>query len=127
MADLLITGISGYIGQAVARLALARGHRVGGTYLNHRPDSLAAAGCELVRAAIEDLPALIDAARPDVVLHTAAAWSTEAEAQAAIVEGTRGVAAGLPAGGQPADPHVDRPGVRRRAPALSRETIRPRR
>ena len=42
---------------------------------------------------VEEIPGLIESLRPDVILHTAAAWQTEAEAQAVIVEGTRGIAA----------------------------------
>ncbi|MGE5603135.1 MAG: SDR family oxidoreductase [Nitrososphaerales archaeon] len=89
---LLITGISGYVGSAVAALALASGHRVTGTYLHHTPTAPALAPCRLVRAPVEEIPAMIASLRPDVVLHTAAAWSTPAEAQAVIVEGTRGIA-----------------------------------
>lgn len=89
MATLLITGVSGYVGQAVAPLAAAAGLRVTGTYFNHPPQL---GGCELVRASVEDIPALIESLRPDVVLHTAAAWRTAEEARAVIVEGSRGIA-----------------------------------
>lgn len=89
---LLITGISGYVGRNVAPLAVAAGHTVTGTYLHHEVDPATLPGCDLRRTAIDHIPALIDALRPDVVLHTAAAWRTEAEAQAVIVEGTRRIA-----------------------------------
>jgi dTDP-4-dehydrorhamnose reductase len=92
MTTLLITGISGYVGSAVAALALASGRRVIGTYLNHIPVTRALASCELVHASVEQIPALIASLRPDIVLHAAAAWRTEAEAQTVIVEGTRGIA-----------------------------------
>ena len=91
MATLLITGVSGYVGQAVAPLAAAAFASVVGAYFRHPPvDSLE--GVSGVRAAIEEVPALIRAQRPDVVLHTAAAWRTEEEAQAVIVNGTHGIA-----------------------------------
>lgn len=90
---LLLTGISGYVGAAVARPAQASGYRVIGTYLRHAPDAASLAGCELVRAAVEQIPELIATLRPDVVLHAAAAWRTEAEAETVIVQGTRGIAA----------------------------------
>jgi dTDP-4-dehydrorhamnose reductase len=89
---LLITGISGYVGRNAAPLAIAAGHTVTGTYLHHEVDPATLPGCDLHRTAIDHIPALIDALRPDVVLHTAAAWPTEAEAQAVIVEGTRRIA-----------------------------------
>ncbi len=87
---LLITGVSGYVGQAIAPLAASAGYRVVGTWFTHEPRALP--DCDLRRAAVDEIPALIAALRPDVVLHTAAAWRTEAEAQAVIVEGTRGIA-----------------------------------
>lgn len=90
MTHLLITGVSGYVGLAVEPLAAAAGHRVTGTYLHHLLAALD--GCALVHASIEQIPGLIASLRPDVVLHTAAAWRTEAEAQQVIVEGTRGIA-----------------------------------
>lgn len=96
MATLLITGVSGYVGQAVARLGAAAGLSVIGTYLSHPPQP---AGCSLVRAPVEEIPALIHALRPDVVLHTAAAWRTESEARSVIVEGTRGIALAASAAG----------------------------
>jgi dTDP-4-dehydrorhamnose reductase len=92
MTTLLITGVSGYVGSAVAPLALASGYRVIGTYLNHIPVTPALASCELVHASVEQIPVLIASLRPDIVLHAAAAWRTEAEAQTVIVEGTRGIA-----------------------------------
>lgn len=91
-AALLITGISGYVGGAVAAVAAAAGHRVTGTYLHHPPDRMVVPGCNTLRVAVEDIPALIGSLQPDAILHTAAAWRTEAEARAVIVEGTRGIA-----------------------------------
>ncbi len=90
MKNLLITGVSGYVGGAVGPLAAAAGFRIVGTWLSHDPGPLP--GCELVRAAVDQVPALIRSLRPDVVLHTAAAWRTEDEARAVIVEGARGIA-----------------------------------
>jgi dTDP-4-dehydrorhamnose reductase len=90
--NLLITGISGYVGRHAGPLAAAAGYRVMGTFFSHAPDPAAVPGCEFVRASVEQMPALIADLRPDVILHSVAAWRTEAEAQAVIVEGTRGVA-----------------------------------
>jgi dTDP-4-dehydrorhamnose reductase len=91
MNTVLITGISGYVGRAAGAAAAAARYRVTGTFLHHAPDPAALRGCELVRASVEQIPDLIASLKPDVVLHTAAAWRTEAEAQAVIVEGTRGI------------------------------------
>lgn len=91
MIGLLITGISGYVGRAVAPLATAAFASVTGTYHRHAPPS-SPAGVAAVHAPIEAIPALIRDLRPAVVLHTAAAWLTEDEAQAVIVDGTRGIA-----------------------------------
>ncbi|MCU0508826.1 MAG: SDR family oxidoreductase [Anaerolineae bacterium] len=88
---LLITGVSGYVGRAVAPPAAAAFASVTGTYHRHAP-AASPEGVTLTPAAIEEIPALIRALRPDVVLHTAAAWRTEEEARAVIVEGTRGIA-----------------------------------
>jgi dTDP-4-dehydrorhamnose reductase len=91
MTSILITGVSGYVGQAVAPLAAAAFASVAGAYFRN-PPALSPEGVDCARATIAELPALIRKLRPDVVLHTAAAWRTEAEAQAVIVEGTRGIA-----------------------------------
>jgi dTDP-4-dehydrorhamnose reductase len=91
MTSLLITGVSGYVGQAVAPLATASFSSVTGTYFRNPPrKSLAGVTC--VPAATDEIPALIRDLRPGVVLHAAAAWRTEDEARAVIVEGTRGIA-----------------------------------
>jgi dTDP-4-dehydrorhamnose reductase len=86
---LLVTGVSGYVGRAVAPLAAAAGFFVTGTYLNHVPDLN---GCDAVRAAVDEIPVLIESLRPEVVLHTAAAWRSADEANAVIVQGSRGIA-----------------------------------
>ncbi len=91
MTSLLITGISGYVGRAVASLATASFASVTGTYFR-KPPLNSPGSVNAVRAAIDEVPALIRELRPDVVLHTAAAWRTEDEARAVIVEGTRRIA-----------------------------------
>jgi dTDP-4-dehydrorhamnose reductase len=92
MTSILITGVSGYVGQAVAPLATAAFASVTGAYFRHHP-VLVPDGLRCLCAPIGEIPALILDLRPDVVLHTAAAWRTEEEAQAVIVAGTRGIAA----------------------------------
>jgi dTDP-4-dehydrorhamnose reductase len=64
---------------------------VTGTYFRNPPANLPG-GVDSVPAPIDEIPTLIRKLRPDVVLHTAAAWRTEEEARAIIVEGTRGIA-----------------------------------
>jgi dTDP-4-dehydrorhamnose reductase len=66
--------------------------QVTGTYLHHVPDAGGLQDCDLRRATIDEVPALVDSLHPDVILHTAAAWRTEAEARAVVVDGTRGIA-----------------------------------
>lgn len=89
-ATLFITGISGYVGQAAAAQAATAGFAVTGAYFRNAPSALPSS-VALHRAAIDQIPALIRRLRPDVILHAAAAWRTEEEAQAVIVDGTRGI------------------------------------
>ena len=91
MGSLLITGVSGYVGREVARLATPAFASVAGTFHRNRPAG-DTRGVTLIAAGIDEIPALIRGLRPDAVIHTAAAWRTEAEARAVIVEGTRGIA-----------------------------------
>jgi GDP-4-dehydro-6-deoxy-D-mannose reductase len=68
---LLITGIGGFVGLHLARLLLARGERVSGTWLDSRPDL---PGAELHEADLLDPAALaraVEAAAPDAVVHLA--------------------------------------------------------
>jgi dTDP-4-dehydrorhamnose reductase len=89
---LLITGISGYIGSTVAPVAAAGGYSVMGTYFQHRPDAARLSGITPFQASLIQTAGIITDLRPDVILHTAAAWRTEEEAQATIVDGTRSIA-----------------------------------
>lgn len=68
---ILITGISGFVGSRLTRLALARGDRVSGTYVDARP---ALEGVDLYEADLLDRPALeraMQAASPDAVVNLA--------------------------------------------------------
>jgi GDP-4-dehydro-6-deoxy-D-mannose reductase len=67
----LVTGVSGFVGSRLARLLLARGDRVAGTYLAERPEL---PGVELFEADLLDGPALeraVAAADPEAVVHLA--------------------------------------------------------
>jgi dTDP-4-dehydrorhamnose reductase len=64
---------------------------VTGTTFRSQPSHMPL-GVAAVRASVEEIPALIRELRPDVVLHTAAAWRSEEEARSVIVEGTGGIA-----------------------------------
>ena len=86
---ILITGASGYLGQATFRAALAAGYPVAGTYHRHHP---ALSGRFLAALDIgrpDAVRLLIAALRPAAIVHTAAAWNTVEEAEKTIVEGTR--------------------------------------
>jgi GDP-4-dehydro-6-deoxy-D-mannose reductase len=67
----LITGIGGFVGSRLARLLLARGDRVGGTWIDAMP---AMEGVELHEADALDRAALeraVRAAAPDAIVHLA--------------------------------------------------------
>ncbi len=67
----LITGVSGFVGRALAAGLVARGHAVGGTYVEQKPPEL---GIELYRADLLDRVAIGEAVRrfhPDRVAHLA--------------------------------------------------------
>jgi GDP-4-dehydro-6-deoxy-D-mannose reductase len=67
----LITGVGGFVGSRLARLLLARGDRVSGTYVDARPDL---EGAELFEADLLDRAALeraVGAAAPDAIVNLA--------------------------------------------------------
>ncbi|MFL6232516.1 MAG: NAD-dependent epimerase/dehydratase family protein [Thermoanaerobaculia bacterium] len=67
----LITGIAGFVGSRLARLLLAKGDRVSGTYIDARPDL---PGAQLFEADLLDLAALervMEEADPDAVVNLA--------------------------------------------------------
>lgn len=72
--DVFVTGASGYIGSAVTRLLVARGHRVRGLARSDAAEAtVRAAGAAPVRGGLTDLPVLAAAAAAgDAVVHTAA-------------------------------------------------------
>ncbi|MGX2997192.1 NAD-dependent epimerase/dehydratase family protein [Streptomyces sp. JNUCC 64] len=72
--DVFITGASGYIGSALTRTLVARGHRVRGLARSDAAEaSVRANGGEPVRGGLADLAVLADsAAAGDAVVHTAA-------------------------------------------------------
>lgn len=91
---LLITGLSGFIGQELARqLRVHSGFEVVGTYLHHPVayDHIRSVPLDIAdRAAVD---ALWQAVHPDVVIHCAAVFNDPAQFQSSIVAGTANVAA----------------------------------
>jgi GDP-4-dehydro-6-deoxy-D-mannose reductase len=69
----LVTGVGGFVGSRLARLLLAHGERVSGTFFEETP-ALSAAGVTLYEADVLDAAALAEAVRaadPDAVVHLA--------------------------------------------------------
>ncbi|MCU0502152.1 MAG: SDR family oxidoreductase [Anaerolineae bacterium] len=90
---ILITGASGYVGQAIFQEAARAGYPVVGAY--HR-QQLARPGGVWMPLDLRDaagVARLITELRPAAIVHAGAAWATPDEAQATIVDGTRTVAA----------------------------------
>lgn len=96
---ILITGVSGFVGEHFARMFAAAGEEVVGTFLTH-PISIPRV--DAVAVDLTDAGAvwrLVDAVRPAAIVHCAAAtrtgWCEEhpAEARGAIVEGTANLCA----------------------------------
>ncbi|WP_283136057.1 NAD-dependent epimerase/dehydratase family protein [Rhizohabitans arisaemae] len=81
--DILITGASGFIGSALTRVLVARGHRVRGLARSDTAEAkVRSAGAEPVRGSLTDVAVLArEAAAGDGVVHTAA---TEGEDRPAV-------------------------------------------
>lgn len=89
---LLVTGASGYVGQALTRHPACRGFGgVAGTFLSQ---PISAAGWDLYQIDITDraaVAALWDAVRPTHVIHTAANFHNPAALADSVVTGTQAV------------------------------------
>lgn len=96
---LLVTGGSGYVGRATIAAALAAGHRVTATYYRHLPDLPGAAWLPLDLRERAAVTGLVQIARPDCIIHAAAAWDTPQAAQDVIVGGTQALVAALAGSG----------------------------
>jgi len=95
--DVFVTGASGYIGSAVARVLLARGHRVRGLARSDTAEAtVRAVGATPVRGGLTDLAVLAAAAAAgDAVVHTAASTGDDRpEIDAAAVSAMLGAMAG---------------------------------
>ncbi len=91
---LLITGLSGYVGQGLARHpALADFDRVMGTYLNHPVRLGGHETCRLDLTDAQAVQALWAAFQPTVVIHTAANFAQPAALESSIIQGTQHVTA----------------------------------
>ncbi|WP_437828763.1 NAD-dependent epimerase/dehydratase family protein [Sorangium sp. So ce1153] len=100
--DVFITGASGYIGSAVARALVARGHRVRGLARSEAAEArVRACGAEPVRGDLHRLDVLArEAAAGDGVVHTAATMgedraATDAAAVTAMLSAMSGVSGGV--------------------------------
>ena len=99
----LVTGISGFVGQHLARTLLARGHEVAGTFLEEGfelPREVALFRLDLggERVQVEaELRAAVEAFRPQRIVHLAGlahvgrSWTETAAYQRVNVEGTQAV------------------------------------
>ncbi len=83
-----VTGATGYVGSAVVRALVARGHRVAGLARGPEKDSiLKALGAEPVRGTLADLPRMNGAlAEYDALLHCAIDYSLGPPADRAAIE-----------------------------------------
>lgn len=100
--NVLVTGVSGFVGWHLARLLAARGHRVTGTYIRERP---ALPDVELLEADLLEPAALaraVAAGRPETVVHLAGlshvgdSWRSPAEYFGVNVIGTENLMRAAP-------------------------------
>jgi len=90
---ILITGASGYLGQAAFDAAVQAGYAVIGAYHRQQPALPGGAWMPLDLRDGAGVARLISDLRPAAIIHAGAAWGTPDEAQATIVDGTRAVVA----------------------------------
>jgi len=90
---ILITGASGYVGQAAFDAAVRAGYAVVGAYHRRPPVLSGGAWTPLDLRDAAGVARLIADLRPAAIIHAAAAWGTPDEAQATIVDGTGAVVA----------------------------------
>jgi len=90
---ILITGASGYVGQAAFDTAVRADCVVVGTYHRRQPALSGGAWTPLDLRDAAGVARLIADLRPAAIIHAAAAWGTPEEAQATIVDGTGAVVA----------------------------------
>ena len=88
---ILITGASGYVGQATFQEAVRAGYPVVGAYHRQQPALAGGAWMPLDLRDAAGVARLITDLRPAAIIHAGAAWGTPDEAQATIVDGTRAV------------------------------------
>jgi dTDP-4-dehydrorhamnose reductase len=92
-SPILITGASGYVGQATFQAAVQAGYAVVGAYHRQQPALSGGAWMPLDLCDAAGVARLIADMRPAAIIHAGAAWGTPDEAQATIVDGTRAVVA----------------------------------
>ncbi len=92
--SILVTGVSGFVGQKLARRLLAQGCHVSGICRSPRPD-LEQLGIEMINADLADAPAIRATCQgKDTVFHVAAKvgiWGKFEDFQAANIEGTQAI------------------------------------
>jgi dTDP-4-dehydrorhamnose reductase len=88
---ILITGASGYVGQAIFNAAVQAGYAVVGAYHRQQPALAGGAWMLLDLRDAAGVARLITDLRPAAIIHAGAAWGTPDEAQATIVDGTGAV------------------------------------
>ena len=90
---ILITGASGYVGQAAFDAAVQAGYAVVGAYQRRQPALSGGVWMPLDLRDAAGVARLITDLRPAAIIHAGAAWGTPDEAQATIVDGTGAVVA----------------------------------
>lgn len=92
VSNLVVTGMSGFLGGEVARRAVARGWVVTGTHYRRANDIAGATSVALDVRDAGAVAALFERVRPDAVVHTAYVKDGPAR-EATIVDGTANIAA----------------------------------